>query len=382
MSGNKLKEFIMFDYHKYGSRIDPILCKEEGIMPIDDCLVQNIYMNAMSLENFDYGYFEEEYHPSKHISEKYDSKIIKKLLRGHVLNEVFFKARNGGFNGYCDYRIDYSDSLWYLPEYKSYGNDFVFQLFLTRLINLFSNYIFGNGVTNFVKSIQKESKEDVDKKIDINDCAAILLDFMNFVAKSRGWHTVFTINDLYEEYSKQKHKAELKELKNFINLSNYYKKELSKGETLENILAKILEKNHINIAKVFDKLDLNSLSDEGNKKVLDRELYALAYAYAKSGAKTKSKCSKSKDENVFSKDFLNYAKKLQGQEKLENALDSILGENNIKIDKLIAKEISAKQYKTINEELYNLLCAYYYNKMNLQTPNEIIRDKVKEMSIR
>ena len=71
----KMEEFAMFDYHEYGSRIDPILYKEEGIMPIDNCLIQNIYMNAISLDNFNYGYFEEEYHPSKYISEKYNSKI-------------------------------------------------------------------------------------------------------------------------------------------------------------------------------------------------------------------------------------------------------------------------------------------------------------------
>ena len=26
----KMKEFAMFDYHEYGSRIDPILYKEDG----------------------------------------------------------------------------------------------------------------------------------------------------------------------------------------------------------------------------------------------------------------------------------------------------------------------------------------------------------------
>lgn len=378
----KMEEFAMFDYHEYGSRIDPILYKEDGIMPIDDCLVQNIYMNAISLDNFNYGYFEEEYHPSKHISEKYDSKIYRKLLRGHVLNEVLFKARNGGFNEYRDYRIDYSDSLWHLPEYELYGKDFVFQLFLTRLTNLFSNYIFGGGATNFIKSMQEESKEDVDKKLDINDCAEILLDFMNFVAKSRDWHTVFTINDLYEEYSKQKHKAEIKELKDFINLSNYYKKELSKGKKLDDILSDILEKNNIYITKVFDSLNLNSLSDEGNKKVLDRKLYALAYAYAKSSDRTKSKCSKSKNKNVSQEEFITYAKTLKDEENLENSLNSILGKNNVGINELMSKEISAVQYETINEELYNLLCAYYYNKMDFQTPSEIINTKIKEMSKR
>ena len=373
----KIEEFAMFDYHEYGSRIDPILYKEEGIMPIDNCLIQNIYMNAISLDNFNYGYFEEEYHPSKYIFEKYNSKILKKLLRGHVLNEVFFKARNGGFNGYCDYHIDNYDSLWKLKEYELYGKDFVFQLFLTRLTNLFANYIFGGEANSFIKSLENE-----DEKIDINDCASILLDFMNFIAKSRDWHTVFTINDLYEEYSNQKHKAEMKKLKKFINLANYYKKRLSKGEKLDSILSDVLQKNNIYITKVFDKLDLKSLSNEGDKKILDNELYALAYAYAKSSDRTKSKCSKSKNKNDSQEKFITYAKSLQGEKNLENALNSILGKNKIGINKLISKNISALQYETITEELYNLLCAYYYNTMDLQTSSEVINAKIKEMSKR
>lgn len=371
----KMEEFVMFDYHEYGSRIDPERYEETGIMPINNLLLERIYMNAISLDKFNYGYFEEEYHPSKHISEKYGSKIYEKLL-----DEVFFKTHNSGFNGYRDYHIGYWDSLWHSPEYELYGNDFVFQAFLTRLINHFSNYIFGGSATDFIKSIQEESKEDVDKKIDINGCAAILLDFMNFVAKSRDWHTVFTINDLYDEYSKQKHRVEMQELKYFIILANDYKKLLSKGVKLDNILLDFFEKKSIYVTKVFDRVSLNSV-DEGHKEFVDKTLYALAYAYAKSSDRTKSKCSKSKNKNVSQEEFLAYAKTLQ-EENLENALNSILGENNVGINELMSKKISAIQYETINKELYNLLCAYYYNKMDFQTSSEIIDAKIKEMSKR
>ena len=133
---------------------------------------------------------------------------------------------------------------------------------------------------------------------------------------------------------------------------------MSKGKKLDDILSDILEKNNIYITKVFDSLNLNSLSDEGNKKVLDRKLYALAYAYAKSSDRTKSKCSKSKNKNVSQEEFITYAKTLKDEENLENSLNSILGKNNVGINELMSKEISAVQYETINEELYNLLCAY------------------------
>ena len=345
-------------------------------MPIANWLLERIYMNATSLKNCNFDYFEEEYHPSKHISEKYGSKIYEKLL-----DEVFFETHNSGFNGYRDYHIGYCDSLWHSPEYELYGNDFVFQAFLTRLINHFSNYIFGGSATNFIKSMQEESKEDVDKKLDINDCAEILLDFMNFVAKSRDWHTVFTINDLYDEYSKQKHRVEIKELKDFIILANGYKKALSKGKKLDNILLDFFENKRIYVTKVFDRVSLNSV-DEGHKEYVDSTLYALAYAYAKSSDRTKSKCSKSKNKNVSQEEFITYAKTLKDEENLENSLNSILGKNNVGINELMSKEISAVQYETINEELYNLLCAYYYNKMDFQTPSEIINAKIKEMSKR
>ena len=46
----KMEEFVMFDYHEYGSRIDPERYEETGIMPINNLLLERIYMNAISLD--------------------------------------------------------------------------------------------------------------------------------------------------------------------------------------------------------------------------------------------------------------------------------------------------------------------------------------------
>ena len=52
---------------------------------------------------------------------------------------LYFDKRDVDDNYYCDYYVDKSYCLGNLrnyQEYQLYGDDFFFQLFLTRLINL------------------------------------------------------------------------------------------------------------------------------------------------------------------------------------------------------------------------------------------------------
>lgn len=90
-------------------------------------------------------------------------------------------------------------------------------------------------------------------------------------------------------------------------------------------------------------------------------------------------------ENVR-EDFISYAQMLQSEEPVDKILDEILIKNGISsgesIKKLISKELPANQKERIDNALYALACAYSYNKINYKAPNEIIRDKIKEMSIR
>ena len=381
MSENKLKEFTKFDYCEYGERCDiPFL--QEGIMPISDSSIHGIVWDALNPKARHYLYFEEKYYPPKDISTKINHNIYQEFWFSVSDYILYYDNRVGNY--YCDYYVDQSYRPTDLPEYKSYGKDFVFQLFLTRLINLFANYIFGGTAETFIKSIQEENSKDEENKFDIDDCATLLLDFMNFAARTRGWHEVFTLKELHDEFVYQKHKAELKELKKFIEDSSWYMSNLLDGKDTDEIFGDILDCHHIHIPKVLNKRVLSDAS-VSQREILDDELYTLAYAYAKLNNKTKEEYNKGITKNVR-EDFLSYTQMLQSEEPVDKILDEILIKNGISsgesIKKLISKELPANQKERIDNALYALACAYSYNKINYKAPNEIIRDKIKEMSIR
>lgn len=156
------------------------------------------------------------------------------------------------------------------------------------------------------------------------------------------------------------------------------------GKDTDEIFGHILDRHHINIPKVLNKRVLSDARDY-QREILDDELYTLAYAYAKLNNKTKEEYNKDTTENVR-EDFISYAQMLQSEEPVDKILDEILIKNGISsgesIKKLISKELPANQKERIDNALYALACAYSYNKINYKAPNEIIRDKIKEMSIR
>lgn len=324
MSEKRLKEFTKFDYREYGINYDSNF--QEGIMPLGDSAIHKMFGEAFHPENS--YYFQEKYYPSEDISAKINKKIMRQFWRDVYWYILYLRERDVDVIYYCDYYVDQSycfSDLTNYQEYYLYGDDFFFQLFLTRLINLFANYIFGNKAEAFIKRIQEENPKDDENKFDIDDCATLLLDYMNFVARTRGWHKVFTLKELHDEFVYQKHKAELKELKKNIEDSSRYMSNLLDGK------------------------------------------------------------DKDTTENVR-EDFISYAQMLQSEEPVDKILDEILIKNGISsgesIKKLISKELPANQKERIDNALYALACAYSYNKINYKAPNEIIRDKIKEMSIR
>ena len=385
MSEKRLKEFTKFDYREYGKSYSSNY--QEGIMPLGNHSICNMFEKAFHPEKSDYYYFQEKYYPSKDISAKINKKIMSQFWMDVYMYILYLNERDVDDIYYCDYYVDqsyYLGDLENYQEYYLYGDDFFFQLFLTRLINLFANYIFGNKAEAFIKRIQEENPKDDENKFDIGDCATLLLDYMNFVARSRGWHEVFTLKELHDEFVDQKHKAELKELKNFIIDSSWYISDLLDGKNIDEIFGHILERHHINIPKVLNKYVLSNARDS-QREILDDELYTLAYAYAKVNNKTTKENSKNITENVR-EDFLNYVHALQSDEPVDKILDEILMKNGISngesIKKLISKDLPANQKEKIDNDLYALACAYSYNKINYKQPNEIIRDKIKEMTIR
>lgn len=138
MSEKRLKEFTKFDYREYGNRCD-ISFFQEGIMPLGDTAINNMFYQAFHPEKSNYRYFKEKYCPSKDISAKINKKILSQFWMDIYWYILYFDKRDVDDNYYCDYYVDQSYCLGNLrnyQEYQLYGDDFFFQLFLTRLINL------------------------------------------------------------------------------------------------------------------------------------------------------------------------------------------------------------------------------------------------------
>ena len=162
--------------------------------------------------------------------------------------------------------------------------------------------------------------------------------------------------------------------------------DLLDGKNIDEIINHILERHHINIPKVLNKYVLSNVRDS-QREILDDELYTLAYAYAKVNNKTTKENSKNITENVREA-FLNYVHALQSDEPVDKILDEILMKNGISngesIKKLISKDLPANQKEKIDNDLYAL--AYAYAKLDdetkLETDNEVINAKIKEMSKR
>ena len=132
MSEKRLKEFTKFDYREYGNRCD-ISFFQEGIMPLGDTAINNMFYQAFHPEKSNYRYFKEKYCPSKDISAKINKKILSQFWMDIYWYILYFDKRDVDDNYYCDYYVDQSYCLGNLrnyQEYQLYGDDFFFQLFL------------------------------------------------------------------------------------------------------------------------------------------------------------------------------------------------------------------------------------------------------------
>lgn len=152
------------------------------------------------------------------------------------------------------------------------------QALLTTTTNYYATYIFNEGITKSV--LRNNHMNEVKEEFDANDGAIVLLDFINYIAKINNFDRTFTMKDLYDKYLKQHHKIELKELKRFLELSGNYTQRLQTGETVNNIVDDILRKNNIYEFKLLRKTNLDEVPS-WKKRDIDKDLYALTYAYAK-----------------------------------------------------------------------------------------------------
>lgn len=177
-----------------------------------------------------------------------------------------------GSQAWCDFGL-YTCDLYDNRKRDAYVEP---QALLSAITNYYANYIFDEGITKSV--LRNNHMNEVKKEFDVNDGAIVLLDFINYIAKINDFDRTFTMKDLYDKYLKLHHKMELKELKRFLELSGNYTQRLQNGETVDNILDTIKEKNGVS--------SLEKVSS-WQKVLIDDELYVLTYAYAKLDDETK-----------------------------------------------------------------------------------------------
>ena len=177
-----------------------------------------------------------------------------------------------GSQAWCDFGL-YTCDLYDNRKRDAYVEP---QALLSAITNYYANYIFDEGITKSV--LRNNHMNEVKKEFDANNGAIVLLDFINYIAKINDFDRTFTMKDLYDKYLKLHHKMELKELKRFLELSGNYTQRLQNGETVDNILDTIKEKNGVS--------SLEKVSS-WQKVLIDDELYVLTYAYAKLDDETK-----------------------------------------------------------------------------------------------
>ena len=145
---------------------------------------------------------------------------------------------------------------------------------LTVMLNQFSYFAYAGEITNYSK----------------NNIAIVICDFMNYISFINGYIKKFSLNELYQRYEYVKYKLDMKELKDFIEHTYLYYADINSASDINDVYESL---HYI--------YDLDYIASDGtgyytlkhtdivgqrvmksfDQEMLDEELYALAYGYAK-----------------------------------------------------------------------------------------------------
>lgn len=162
------------------------------------------------------------------------------------------------------------------------------QCILTAIPNHLACYIFNEDIVESV--LRNNHMNNCTEKFDVNYAVAVLLDFINYIAKRNDYDRTFTIKDLYEKAQKQNYKSELNQLNSFLLNTSVYTERLKNGENIDSIFNEIAKEHNL---KYISKRGIYYYTDElkelyeqsqmfsGDKYAVEKEIYALAYAYGK-----------------------------------------------------------------------------------------------------
>ena len=219
----------------------------------------------------------------------------KSYIRGNrnVISDVDRNVRDAvivdainyiGSRACCDFAL-YTKDLYDGKRIEDYVDD---QALLTICQNHLAYYLFNQ---DFVKSvITNRHMNDVDKDFDYEDGIKVIVDFINYIARVNEYDKVFTAKELHDKYLEIKHDIDMLKLKEFLEKTSEYSKKLSNGETVTAIFDTLKRMNDLKFisedGKYYytDGIASRTGRDEmysWDKKKIEDEIYALAYANAK-----------------------------------------------------------------------------------------------------
>ena len=208
---------------------------------------------------------------------------IDKKIRDAVLVDAINYL---GIAGYYDYAL-YTNDL-YEERCNIYEKDVEAQCLLTVSVNHFSYYMFNEGIVESV--LRNNHMNDCTEAFDANDGALVLLDFINYIAERNEYDRKFTIKDLYQKFKMQEHNIELKQLRRFLELTGEYNEKLASGNSIDTIYKNMARKHNLKCITedgtyLYDDYMSSRLGHSemyyGKVATIEREIYAMAYAYGK-----------------------------------------------------------------------------------------------------
>lgn len=219
---------------------------------------------------------------------KLTSKIDSKVRDAVLVDAINFLGYQGGI----DFAL-YTRDLYDGKIEKGYVDP---QCILTAIPNHLGCYIFNEGIVESV--LRNNHMNECTEKFDINDGVIVILDFINYIAQRNEYDRIFTIRELYEKVQKQNHNRELNKLKSFLELTSVYSERLNNGESIDSIFNEVAEEHNL---KHISKRGVYYYTDEIKERVgqsqmfswdkhdVEKEIYAMAYAYEKSNLSKQEK---------------------------------------------------------------------------------------------
>ena len=209
------------------------------------------------------------------------TKDVDKKIRDAVLVDAinYFGAQNG-----CDFAL-YTKDLY---ENRTDEKEVAPEVLLTIMLYYCANYIFKRDLVESV--LRNKHMNECREKFNANDGALVIIDFINYIAKQNEYDRIFTIIDLYEKYKFQLHAQEINDLREFLELTNQYSEKLLNGENIELIFKKMAEKYGLKFVAEDGTYHYTDIIRDrvGQSEMffwdaedIDKEIYAISYAYAK-----------------------------------------------------------------------------------------------------